>query len=121
KIRQVPRSTQVVEFTREELDAVAEEVETSLALAPSPYKRRLVAVQEKLDDLLDALDPAEDEPGRAPVEPSDRIYQFKVTLKDVKPPIWRRVQVPDCTLGDLHEVLQIALGWTDSHLHQFVV
>src|SRR3954463_16211177 len=32
-----------------------------------------------------------------------------------------RVQVPDCTLGDLHAVIQVAMGWTDSHLHQFVV
>lgn len=51
-----------------------------------------------------------------------RIYQLKVTLKDIKPPIWRRVVVPaDITLHRLHEVLQTALGWTDSHLYIFEV
>lgn len=50
------------------------------------------------------------------------IYQLKVTLKDSKPPIWRRVQVAsDVSLAKLHQILQVAMGWTDSHLHQFVV
>ncbi len=49
------------------------------------------------------------------------IYQLKVTLRGSKPPIWRRIQVPsDIRLGKLHQVLQIAMGWTDSHLHQFI-
>lgn len=49
------------------------------------------------------------------------IFQLKVTLSDAKPPIWRRILVPaDITLGRLHEVLQLVMGWTDSHLHQFV-
>ena len=48
------------------------------------------------------------------------IYQIKVTLRHVKPPVWRRLEVPaDIRLGKLHEVLQIAMGWTDSHLHGF--
>ena len=49
----------------------------------------------------------------------DRIYQFKVTLLDIKPAIWRRVRVPDCTLAELHEYIQAALGWENYHLHQF--
>lgn len=48
------------------------------------------------------------------------IYQLKVTLAAVRPAIWRRLLVPSSvTLKDLHDILQIALGWTDSHLHQF--
>ena len=51
---------------------------------------------------------------------SDSIYQLKITLKDSKPPIWRRVLVPGSfSLGKLHRVIQIAMGWTDSHLHMF--
>jgi hypothetical protein len=50
------------------------------------------------------------------------IYQLKVTLMEVRPPVWRRLQVPSsATLKKLHQILQIALGWTDSHLHEFVV
>jgi hypothetical protein len=48
-------------------------------------------------------------------------YQLKVALLGVKPPIWRRILVPaDLSLGRLHGVLQVAMGWTDSHLHQFI-
>jgi len=49
-------------------------------------------------------------------------YTLKVTLREVRPPIWRRLRVAaDFTLRDLHHVLQVALGWTDSHLHEFRV
>jgi hypothetical protein len=50
------------------------------------------------------------------------IYQIKVTLKDSKPPIWRRLQVAgDTTLYGLHLILQEAMGWENYHLHQFIV
>jgi hypothetical protein len=49
------------------------------------------------------------------------IYQLKITLRDTKPPVWRRVQVQDCTLGRLHDVIQTCMGWTNSHLHAFEV
>ena len=48
------------------------------------------------------------------------IYQFKVTLRDIDPSIWRRLQVAsDTMLGDLHWILQLGMGWTHSHLHRF--
>jgi hypothetical protein len=49
------------------------------------------------------------------------IYQFKLTLKGIDPPIWRRIQVPDCTLGKLHEVIQVPMGWKDCHPHRFII
>lgn len=46
--------------------------------------------------------------------------QIKVTLRDVRPPIWRRLLVPsDILLPQLHEVLQVAMGWQNCHLHLF--
>ncbi len=50
----------------------------------------------------------------------DHVLQFKVTLKGIKPPIWRRIQVP-CTYSfwDLHVAIQDSMGWLDYHLHQF--
>ncbi|MCK4797538.1 MAG: plasmid pRiA4b ORF-3 family protein [Spirochaetes bacterium] len=48
------------------------------------------------------------------------IYQFKITLNDITPPIWRRIQVPDTyTFWDLHVAIQDAMGWLDCHLHEF--
>ncbi len=48
------------------------------------------------------------------------IYELRITLQEIRPPIWRLVQVPSTLpLCCLHDVLQAALGWTDSHLHQF--
>lgn len=50
------------------------------------------------------------------------IYQIKVTLQDSKPTIWRRFLVGDnVTLHNLHDILQIVMGWTNSHLHHFIV
>ena len=50
------------------------------------------------------------------------VYQLEVTLKGSKPPIWRRFQVPgSLTLVQLHDALQIIMGWTDSHLHRFII
>ena len=49
------------------------------------------------------------------------IYQIKITLIGAKPPIWRTILVPgNLSLGAFHEVIQVAMGWTDSHLHQFI-
>lgn len=48
------------------------------------------------------------------------IYQIKVTLQDVEPAVWRRLQVPaEITLSRLHLVLQLAMGWQNYHLHEF--
>lgn len=50
-----------------------------------------------------------------------QIYQFKITLKGTKPPVWRRIQVPsDYSFWDLHVAIQDAMGWTDIHLHHFL-
>lgn len=50
------------------------------------------------------------------------VYRIKVTLKGIKPPIWRRFEVSgQMTLFKLHTVLQVVMGWTDSHLHQFII
>ena len=48
------------------------------------------------------------------------IYQFKITLKEINPPIWRRILVPEnYNFWDLHVAIQDAMGWLDCHLHAF--
>ncbi|WP_027358611.1 plasmid pRiA4b ORF-3 family protein [Desulforegula conservatrix] len=54
-------------------------------------------------------------------KPKEKILQLKIQLRGSKPPIWRRIFVKESTtLGSLHEIIQIAMGWTDSHLHSFI-
>ena len=56
-------------------------------------------------------------PARAHLE-----YTLYIRLAEIEPPIWRRIVVPaNLTLHQLHQVLQVTMGWTHSHLHQFVV
>jgi Plasmid pRiA4b ORF-3-like protein len=50
-----------------------------------------------------------------------QVYQLKISLRDIKPPLWRRVQVKDCTLEKLHEIIQTCMGWSNSHLHSFEI
>lgn len=49
------------------------------------------------------------------------IYQIQIALTGFRPKIWRRVLVPsDLLLSDFHKVIQTTMGWTNSHLHQFI-
>jgi hypothetical protein len=50
------------------------------------------------------------------------VHQFKITLQDVKPVVWRRIQTPaGYTFWDLHVAIQDAMGWKDMHLHEFQI
>lgn len=51
-----------------------------------------------------------------------QIFQLKVTLKGIRPPIWRRILVKgNTTLLQLHDILQAVMGWYDYHLHVFFI
>lgn len=51
-----------------------------------------------------------------------RVYQLLVELDEVEPRVWRRLWVPDTlTMARLDRVIQTAMGWTNSHLHEFEV
>ena len=50
-----------------------------------------------------------------------KTYQIQIALKGSRPKIWRRILVPsDLLLSDFHKVIQTTMGWTNSHLHQFI-
>jgi hypothetical protein len=68
------------------------------------------------------------DPFERPAPPSRRrtrradvvTYRVRVDVTGTKPPLWRRLELAsDMLLDELHEVLQVAFGWTDSHLHRF--
>jgi Plasmid pRiA4b ORF-3-like protein len=57
-----------------------------------------------------------------PPAPTEGSLQLRVELRDVDPTVWRRLLVPDgITMGDLAEILLLAMGWANSHLHLFDV
>lgn len=65
--------------------------------------------------------PARERTGVGPVK-ADAVYQLRIVLRRSKPPIWRRLLVrSDTTLTELHLAIQIAFGWTNSHLHEFCI
>ena len=51
-----------------------------------------------------------------------QVYQLRIWIRHISPQIWRRLLVrSDSTIAQLHDTLQIALGWTDEHLHRFLI
>lgn len=74
--------------------------------AARPAPRRRCAVANK-------------RPGIAGIPAVCRLFQLRIELIDVCPAIWRRIQIHDCTLDELHGHIQLAMGWQNRHLYQF--
>jgi len=49
------------------------------------------------------------------------IFQVKITLQHIKPQIWRRAQTNDCSLDELHDIIQACMGWEDEHMYAFAI
>jgi hypothetical protein len=80
----------------------------------------LVAYRQALDALRPPSSRRRAKSAVAPV--GDAVYQVKVTLHGAKPPIWRRLRLPaSTTLAQFRQVIQVAFGWEDAHLHAFEV
>jgi len=57
-----------------------------------------------------------------PSPPGQSVIQLRIALDEVEPTVWRRLLVPgNVRLAKLHDMLQTAMGWTNSHLHRFVI
>ena len=55
-------------------------------------------------------------------EKNDQVFQFKITLDNSAPRIWRRLLIAkDASFFDLHVAIQDVMGWFDSHLHGFSI
>ena len=105
-------------FTLDELRQILAQCRRAYSKAKTGAKK--VSMQHVIDLTGKAVRKyREGRNARIPV--SERLYQFKITLKNIKPPIWRRIQTKDFTLDKLHEHIQTAMGWTNSHLHQFEI
>jgi hypothetical protein len=103
----------IIELTVAELKAIKAKAETAIQKASTGYERRPLKLVLKTTDQALAQSQR--------LSAADTVYQFKITLLESRPPIWRRIQVKNCTLDKLHEHIQTAMGWTNSHLHRFQV
>ena len=124
RLKKAQGGTQVIPFSFLELEQLDLELEVITPYTRHPEKARLVAVQKRVDDLLNALIDSPHGNGlqrERPVERANVIFQFKIYLRAITPTIWRRIQTEDCTLEDLHECIQIAMGWENFHLHIFTI
>jgi len=110
-----PNQRKVV-FTLEELSAIEQKASMAVRHAVSGMRRN--SLRHLLDLIPKAIDRAQ---SFGAIPPVVRVFQFRISLKHTQPPIWRRIQVKDGTLDRLHEHIQTAMGWTNSHLHHFKI
>ena len=126
KIEQAGEGMQVVPVTWNELHKLNDETGKAAVYAPSADKKRLMAVMSRVvkffeEEHAEVFAPESPKARKLSSKKSDLLFQFKITLLVIKPAIWRRIQVPDCTLTNLHEYIQAAFGWENYHLHQFEI
>jgi len=77
---------------------------------------------ERTDDVTPSNEKMTEETARKKAQRKTEVYEIKITLEDIKPAVSRRFAVPGkMTLGRLHEVIQVVMGWTNSHLHEFKI
>ncbi len=110
------QNQRTIGFTLAELKAIKAKAGAAVGKAGTGMVRN--SLRHVTDLATQALDRSR---GVGAIPAAERLYQFKITLLDIRPPIWRRIQVKDCTLDKLHEHIQTAMGWTNSHLHDFKI
>jgi hypothetical protein len=114
---------QDADFTVAEVASMAMSVAESLPDGEPLQQVSLLMIAKGLMDCLKEriVGPTQPTHSKKTSKPSKTLYQFKITLLQSEPAIWRRIQVQDCTLDKLHEHIQTTMGWTNSHLHQFEI
>lgn len=116
RLKRDEKNPRAITFTVSELEAIRMKAEAAHPHADSGMKRN--SLRHVVDAVTKAL---EDSEGIGSIPAAVRLYQFKITLRESEPLIWRRIQVKNCTLDKLHEHIQTAMAWTNSHLHQFKI
>lgn len=110
------KNPRTIPFTVKELESIRDKASAARPNAKNGIKRK--SLRHVVDAVTKAIEKTE---GIGSIPTSERLFQFKITLLNSKPPIWRRIQVKDSTLDRFHERIQTAMGWTNSHLHQFEI
>ncbi|MDA1229831.1 MAG: plasmid pRiA4b ORF-3 family protein [Planctomycetota bacterium] len=126
KLKKAENGTQTISFSRDELNEIHDEIGDAVNYARHKERQRLMAIQKKVVSILQKDHAALFEPPKSKAKKrkstgSGDIFQFRIKLKNIEPSIWRRIQVRDCTLDELHEHIQAAMGWENCHLHRFTI
>jgi hypothetical protein len=109
------------QFTLDELDELLDRLERAVYRAKGNEKQKVLRIVQKVADLLGSeIIPSHVSTHRTSQKAST-IFQIKMTLKGIAPPIWRRIHMPDCTLEELHEIIQVTMGWEFEHLYRFTI
>jgi hypothetical protein len=110
------KNQRMVQFTLAELRALKAKA------GAAARKATRGEVRNSLLHIIDLISQAiENSCGLGAIPASQRVYQFKIKLKGIRPSIWRRIQVRDGTLDKLHDRIQLAMGWTNTHQHHFSI
>jgi Plasmid pRiA4b ORF-3-like protein len=107
------------QFTLDELDELLNRIEVAVYRAKGNERQKVLRIVEKMSKLLGStIDPDEMPNHRLATKP-DSVFQIKITLRGIHPPIWRRIHTKDCTLEELHALIQVTMGWEFEHLYRF--
>lgn len=110
----------LITFVGSCLFGTSEDEEDEEGLPPEAPGILFLALKTFIDALDRHVASADTNPRHGHETAAPAVYRIKVTLKRIRPPIWRRLLVPsDLTLARLHDVIQIAMGWRNVHLHEF--
>lgn len=119
--------TRTIEILNQEIsgDEDQDELDTLADQVPRLEEIGMEILAHAEEEVTAALGepPAGHAPGTddAPAEgTTTEVYEFRISLVGIRPQIWRRVRVPgSTTLARFHEIIQLVMGWEDSHLHVF--
>jgi len=112
-------AAKTTQFTLNELDELLDHVEESVYRAKGNEKQKVLRIVEKVSKLLGSTIDPDEMPKHRLATRTDTVFQIKMTLKGIEPPIWRRIQTKDCTLEELHALIQVTMGWEFEHLYRF--
>jgi hypothetical protein len=108
------KNSRSVSFTAEELGLVQQAARQALSTVTNGLQRN--SLRHVVAAAVTAVLRAQ---GIGRIPGTQRIYQFRIALLDAELAVWRRIQVRNETLDRLHVHIQTAMGWTNSHLHEF--
>ena len=106
-------------FTLDELDELLDYIEVSVYRAKGNEKQKVLRIVAKVAKLLGSTIDPDEMPKHPLPKRTDAVFQIKMTLNGVDPPIWRRIQTTDCTLEELRALIHVTMGWEFEDHYRF--